>query len=391
MLPPPRTPMLRMPARWTTPTEAGSDDASVADVSVSDDAADESIGDEESPADASAGDETIGDESAGDEVSTTAAIEPGIPGPADVIFTIRADRGVHPISPLIYGNERPPELRRQWDGTASLRGNRWTAFDWENGASNAGKDSSYQNDDNLATSDAPGSAVLTTIKTAIAYRALPLVTVPIVNFVAYDKAGDGDVRMTPDYWPPVSKRTYPPSKLRSRQRPMPPIRTSSEDEFVSWAKGVAAGAPSRLARQRAGSFGPHPSQGAPQQGHLRRARVARHRLRACHQERLAGGEGLGFVSSGWSGFTSLQGAPDADEKGDFIEYYLDKMMDAECFHHRRLIDYLDLHWYSEIRAGRTRITSAQATAPVAEARLQAPRSLWDPTFIEDTWITGRER
>ena len=38
----------------------------------------------------------------------------------------------------------------------------------------------------------------------------------------------------------------------------------------------------------------------------------------------------------------------------------------------RLLDVLDVHWYPE-------------TPP--DARLQAPRSLWDPTFDEHTWVS----
>ena len=54
---------------------------------------------------------------------------------------------------------------------------------------------------------------------------------------------------------------------------------------------------------------------------------------------------------------------------------------------RRLVDVLDLHWYPEARGGGVRITEADASAAVAAARVQAPRSLWDPGYAETSWIS----
>jgi len=48
---------------------------------------------------------------------------------------------------------------------------------------------------------------------------------------------------------------------------------------------------------------------------------------------------------------------------------------------------LDLHWYPEAR-GRKRITEKDVSVKTVVARLQAPRSLWDPTYLEKSWIAG---
>src|SRR5699024_3450689 len=55
---------------------------------------------------------------------------------------------------------------------------------------------------------------------------------------------------------------------------------------------------------------------------------------------------------------------------------------------KRLVDDLDLHWYPEATGGGVRITGTETTAAVAAARVQAPRSLWDPTYTENSWITN---
>ena len=48
---------------------------------------------------------------------------------------------------------------------------------------------------------------------------------------------------------------------------------------------------------------------------------------------------------------------------------------------------LDVHWYPEAR-GTKRITEKDTSPKTVAARLQAPRSLWDPTYTEKSWITG---
>ena len=51
-----------------------------------------------------------------------------------------------------------------------------------------------------------------------------------------------------------------------------------------------------------------------------------------------------------------------------------------------MIDVLDLHWYPEARGGNKRISGDEAAPEVAAARIQAPRSLWDPGYTEQSWI-----
>jgi hypothetical protein len=95
---------------------------------------------------------------------------------------------------------------------------------------------------------------------------------------------------------------------------------------------------------------------------------------------------FGFVSYGFNGFVNLQNAPDSTTHGDFIDYFLDEMRAAETSAGHRLMDVLDLHWYPEAKGGGTRITEDDNSADMVEARLQAPRSLWDATYVEDSWI-----
>jgi GH18 family chitinase len=107
-----------------------------------------------------------------------------------------------------------------------------------------------------------------------------------------------------------------------------------------------------------------------------------------------GAEIYGPAAYGWGEFANLQGAPDAGvhnpSYGWFLAYYLDQMRLASQSAGRRLLHALDVHWYPEARDSndvRICFGSPDATDAAATlARVQAPRSLWDPSYTENSWI-----
>ena len=104
---------------------------------------------------------------------------------------------------------------------------------------------------------------------------------------------------------------------------------------------------------------------------------------------------LGPALYGMGAYENLQGAPDWGQVGGgygwFIDYYLDRMRQAESEHGRRLLDVLDVHCYPEAR-GDSRVTDPGATTPAdIEARLQSARTLWDSTYFENSWIGDYRR
>jgi hypothetical protein len=69
------------------------------------------------------------------------------------------------------------------------------------------------------------------------------------------------------------------------------------------------------------------------------------------------------------------------------------MAAAEGPNGHRLVDVLDVHWYPEARGNCAanpmdgcRVTEEDVDAGVVAARKQAPRSLWDNTYTENSWI-----
>ncbi|MCS7202647.1 MAG: glycoside hydrolase family 44 protein [Dictyoglomus sp.] len=98
-------------------------------------------------------------------------------------------------------------------------------------------------------------------------------------------------------------------------------------------------------------------------------------------------EVMGYESYGFMGYYSLQDAPDWNQvKGNhkwFISYYLQKMKEESQNYGKRLLDVLSLHWYPEARGGNVRICfegENNIDKDVSIARMQAPRTLWDPTY-----------
>lgn len=51
------------------------------------------------------------------------------------------------------------------------------------------------------------------------------------------------------------------------------------------------------------------------------------------------------------------------------------------------MDVLDVYWYSEACGDGTHIIENVNTPGVVAARVQAARSLWDPGYVETSWIT----
>jgi hypothetical protein len=96
---------------------------------------------------------------------------------------------------------------------------------------------------------------------------------------------------------------------------------------------------------------------------------------------------FGPVAYGFNEMMSLQDADDRSN-GEYMSWYLQQLAAAEKTYGKRLVDVLDMHWGSEARGDGNRVLdeTVTQTAGLIAARLQAPRSLWDPNYKETSWI-----
>ena len=102
---------------------------------------------------------------------------------------------------------------------------------------------------------------------------------------------------------------------------------------------------------------------------------------------------FGPVHYGFEGIFNWQGELSATPSGNnwFPDKYLPAIKTASTTYGKPLVDVYDFHWYSEATDGSTRVTNltgATLTAAQVQAIVQSPRSLWDTTYKENSWIAN---
>jgi hypothetical protein len=315
-------------------------------------------------------------------------LKPGFVSGVHVRFEVQSDADVHAISPLIYGiNHDLRTIVAQRMGILRVGGNRWTAYNWENNASNAGSDYLFQNDAALGETDSPAAPILEAIDVASSVGAPTIITLSNVDYVSADKGPGGDVRGSgADYLSKRFKKNLPRKPTRFADLPDPTDDSVYQDELVAYLRRVRPNAALLFSMDNEPDLWAHThAEVYPKPVSYADLWRRNHDFAAAAKDAWPAAPVLGFVSYGFTGFTTLQDAPDANGR-DFTDWYLDQARQAEKAEGRRLIDYLDVHWYPEAQAAGQRIVTESTDPPVVALREQAPRSLWDPTYQEPSWI-----
>ncbi len=309
--------------------------------------------------------------------------------PDDVTISFDLSKGTTPISPYIYGTNRNAWSKQDGDLTIGRQGgNRMTAYNWETNASNAGNDYKHQNDSFLGGGETPGEVPRLAVEAAQEAGKAFIVTIPMAGYVSADKKGDGDVNQTPNYLATRFDVSLPKKGSAFAYPPDLSDHKVYQDEFVSWLEGKYPNRKSPIWY----SLDNEPDIWAST--HVRihpkpltYAEIIQrtHDYASAIKAVAPGTMIFGPASYGWNGYTTLQNAPDGGGR-DFLEFYLAEMQKQEKAGGKRLLDVLDLHWYPEAHGGGKRITESDAAPAVAEARMQATRSLWDPGYRESSWI-----
>lgn len=293
-----------------------------------------------------------------------------------------------PISPYIYGANTPDWKTMHGVTLSRIGGNRMTAYNWETNASNAGNDWHFQNDGYMGESNEPGLTMRKFLEDSQSNGAAALLTVPTAGYVSADKKADGDVMQTPNW---MQTRFYPSLAKKPGGHFAYPPETKDDkvyqDEFVAWIEKIKS--PKTPVWY---CLDNEPDIWSSTHKEIRQKPETYAGIIANNIEFASAIKGVapntlifGPVNYGWQGFRTFQGASDAAGR-DFLNVYLDALHDAEKTRHRRLLDVLDIHWYPEAQGGGVRIVTNEDKPGTAEARIQAPRSLWDPTYVEQSWI-----
>ena len=311
-------------------------------------------------------------------------------------------KAIRPISPLVYG----VNAHRVEDSGATLRrmgGNRSSGYNWENNASNAGNDYHHTSDEWGCTvlgyqdCDVPGAQVLNFAEGNHKDGMETIVTIPMLDHVTADKKGQ------------VKEADTAPSARWVKSLPKKPgafTTTPDLGDGVVYQDELVNLLVSRLGRAKAGGVRYYSLDNEPALWPSTHPRI--HPARTTYAEMVArteataaaitavdpGAQVLGGVMFGWSEYLTLSDAADAAAENaklgagaTYVDFLLAQLKRLEGAHGRRLVHALDVHWYPEAR-GRKRITLNDVSVKSVEARLQAPRSLWDPTYVEKSWVAA---
>ena len=351
---------------------------------------------------------------------------------ADVTITIDPTK-TKSISPYIYGtnfysgNTSPqPNFTFDRDG-----GNRWTAYNWINNASNAGSDYKYENDNYLCNGSCNASIPAEAVRLFIAgdqsSGLASLVTLQMQGYVSVDTTLVQVPTPFPNltyFRPVVYKKSNAPFTI------MPPPATTDNnvymDEFA-WALDQ-----NFLSANIFGSSPTHPTfisldnepdlwyatheeiQGSAtvngqKANNLSTASfitktvnlsTALKDLSKNSQSptgHLSNVIVFGPVNYGFNGIYSWQGDPTLSPTPGGADWFADKYLagikSASTTYGAPLVDVYDFHWYSESRdpvsnMRVTDMTGSTLTDAQVQAIVQSPRSLWDSTFTETSWIAN---
>lgn len=317
-------------------------------------------------------------------------------------FTIDTVNGKKEISPYIYGSNnlaRNKEMMSEQNlAFGRMGGNNLTPYNWENNASNAGEDwynwnYNYipwiycEDESEYTIPGAPVRRFLETVQNNENVNA-SLVTIPILGYVAADSGIDADVNQTPNYL----ETRFKVSKARKDTGALSLIPNLNDnyvyqDEFINWMNH-------NFPNQKI--F--YSLDNEPDLWMYTHPRI--HPIATTYEELVSKSIDyasmikdmapnslvFGPASYGWYGYVALQGAPDANGR-DFLDHYMAEMKQAETTYNKRILDVLDIHWYPEDNVNGVRVGHETNNTPeVAATRMQTIRSLWDESYIENSWI-----
>ena len=323
----------------------------------------------------------------------------------DVTITVDPTK-TKPISPWIYGlnfytgiSGAPPHLTLDRAG-----GNRWTAYNWETNASNAGTDYLYENDNYLSSSTTPAEAVRSFVAADESLGMASVLTIQLQGLVSGDESGPVSVSNPPDlsrFKQAIAKRSsITPAAFTTS--PDPNDAYVYMDEFL-WAMnqkipgifGATASLPTFVSLDNEPELwnsthlevqGSNPI--SSDQYIAKTITLAK-----ALKDQFPNVVIFGPVHYGFEGIYNWQGELSATPNGAnwFPDKYLPAMKTASTGYGKPLLDVYDFHWYSEATDGATRVinlSGANLSSAQVQAIVQSPRSLWDPNYTENSWITN---
>ena len=323
-------------------------------------------------------------------------------GKKKVNVTVDLSAPSKPISPYLFGVNDGADLKKVQAGSIRLGGNRMTAYNWETNKSNAGSDW-YNSSDNYLINKIrsqykrlPAGPALNVIEDSKEYNVpYTLLTLQMAGYVA-----NKDGKMTKDNnldgqdWCKVINHKNGEFLLKPDKRD----NFVYTDEYLNYLGNT-------VGNSKTGGFKGYALDNEPALWEHTHSLIQKERigadeliqksidLAATVKEFDPDADVFGPALFGYSAFDSLGWdwtlikAKNAYRHDWFIDYYLDQMKKASDEKNMRLLDVLDLHYYTEAKGecGIRKCDHYDNDACI-KARINAVRSLYDPDYKENSWI-----
>lgn len=310
---------------------------------------------------------------------------------APMNITIDLSAPGKPISPYIYGvNQFTKGTSYRSVRATAVRqgGNRTTAYNWENNASNAGSDWHHSSDSYMSSSDEPADCVKT-LSNAASFYNIPykLTTLQLAGYVAADKNGSVSVEETAP-----SPRWNKVILTKGAPFADTPDLTDGVvymDEYVNYIVNMLGDSASpkgiqgySLDNEPALWHHTHPRV-HPQPVTIDELAEKSIEMAKAVKAIDPNAEIFGPALYGYTAYDhladdnmSVEWEQLKAQKGYnwYLDCYLDQMKQAEEKYGLRLLDVLDIHYYSES----ARISDKE--------RVQSVRTLYEEGFRENSWI-----
>jgi len=337
---------------------------------------------------------------------------------APVTISVDASKNRHPISPLIYGvafasaaqlSDLNVPLNRQG-------GNGTTRYDWMSNSSNRAADWYYESI--AETSATPGEFADTFIGDSASSGASAMVTVPMIGWVARLGSGRSNLasfsvakygaQQSTDYWMPDAGNGVRSNGTEVTGNDPHDANQPADSAYqLGWLQhllnkwGSAANGPLRYylldnepSIWHATHRDVHPT-GASMDEILAKMIDYAGRVKSVDPAaQVVGPEEWGWSGYFYSGYDQQWGAshgwsgplPDrtAHSNQDYIPWLLDQLRANDQRNGLRLLDVLSVHYYPQGGEFGDDISSAMQLR-----RNRSTRSLWDPAYIDQTWINDK--
>ena len=329
---------------------------------------------------------------------------------------VHADKPGHAISPAIYGINALATGKATYLaadsamlGSDRMGGNRMTAYNWENNYSSAGSDWQFNSDNWLTQNPLPtptgtGGSVANFVERNLGLGRKPIVQLQMAGYVAADGAGPVTVDQTApsSRWKKVAFAKGAPFSLAPSATDSV-VYTDEEVNFLvkKFGRADQGGVPYYSLDNEPGLWGGTHVRIRPQpltfKELLDKSEAVARAVKAVDPSaRILGSESFGAMEM-WKCIAgtpnSVPACSDWDSYSSRYDWavaaFLGEMKARSTAAGKRLVDVLAIHWYPE-DMGDSRINSGSVTnggsSKDIEARLQAPRSLWDTAYLENSWI-----